>query len=106
MTKTLDEYIRKLPVAEQETIQAEMDQAIAEETTLRELRQALRDSQQVIAGRLRVNQTAVSKLERRTDMYVSTLRAYIESLGGSLEIIARFPGKPPVRITQFSNQEK
>jgi len=45
-------------------------------------------------------QAAVSKLERRTDMYLRTLRSYIEAMGGQLEIIARFPGQA-VRIMQF-----
>ncbi len=49
---------------------------------------------------LHINQSAVSKLERRTDMYLSTLRSYIEAMGGELEIIARFPDRA-VRITQF-----
>ena len=106
MPKTLDEYIQKLPPEEQETIQRETALVLAEEATLRELRRALRGSQKALAEKLNVNQAAVSKLERRADMYVSTLRTYIESLGGRLEIIAHFPGKPPVRVIQFSQREK
>src|SRR5258707_8246957 len=58
---------------------------------LHELRQARQRSQEELARELKVGQPAVAKLERRTDMYVSNLRRYIEALGGSLEITARFP---------------
>ena len=61
------------------------------EMPLAELRQARDRSQQDLARTLKVNQPAVAKLEKRTDMYVSNLRRYIEGLGGSLEITATFP---------------
>jgi transcriptional regulator with XRE-family HTH domain len=61
------------------------------EMALHELRQARERSQQDLARELKVGQPAVAKLERRADMYVSNLRRYVEALGGSLEITARFP---------------
>lgn len=61
------------------------------EMALAELRQARDRSQQDLARTLKVNQPAVAKLEKRTDMYVSNLRRYIQGLGGSLEITATFP---------------
>ncbi len=60
-------------------------------------------SQEQIAERLHIKQPAVSKLERRTDMYISTLRDMIRAMGGDLDIIARFPDRPSVRITQFKS---
>lgn len=71
------------------------------EMALHELRQAREQSQEALARALKVGQPAVAKLERRTDMYVSNLRRYIEALGGSLEITARFP-EGSVSITNFS----
>ena len=65
--------------------------ALKSEMALHELRQAREQSQEDLARELGVGQPAVAKLERRTDMYVSNLRRYIEALGGSLEITARFP---------------
>jgi transcriptional regulator with XRE-family HTH domain len=65
--------------------------ALKSEMALHELRQARERSQEDLARELKVGQPAVAKLERRTDMYVSNLRRYIEALGGSLEITARFP---------------
>ena len=57
-----------------------------------------------MAEQLHLEQPAVSKLERRTDMYVSTLRKYIEAMGGELEIVAHFP-EGNVRINQFEELE-
>jgi transcriptional regulator with XRE-family HTH domain len=67
---------------------------------LHELRQARERSQEYLARELGVGQPAVAKLERRADMYVSNLRRYVEALGGSLEITARFP-EGSVNITNF-----
>jgi hypothetical protein len=101
MAINLDDLIKTLPKKRQEEIARRSAELIAEEATLREIRKAQRRSQAKVAKKLRVNQAAVSKIESRTDMYVSTLRDYIEAMGGSLEIIARFPGSPPVHISQF-----
>lgn len=78
----------------------ERAQEMLAEMPLRELRQARQLTQEALARVLRSNQALVSKLERRTDMYVSSLRSYIEAMGGELEIIARFPDGA-VRIRQF-----
>lgn len=73
---------------------------LKESMALEELRDALRMTQQELAQTLNVDQSAVSKLERRTDMYVSTLRRCIAAMGGQLEIRAIFP-EGSVRISQF-----
>ena len=69
---------------------------------LREIRSARATTQAKLAKALKVNQAAVSKLERRTDMYISTLRSYVEAMGGRLDIIARF-NEVSVRIAQFED---
>ena len=71
---------------------------------LAELRQARKRSQEELARELKVEQPAVTKLEKRADMYVSNLRRYVEALGGSLEITARFP-EGAVNITNSSDLE-
>ena len=73
---------------------------LKEAMALEELRQALRMTQQELAKTLNVDQSAISKLERRTDMYVSTLQRCISAMGGQLEICAIFP-EGTVRISQF-----
>lgn len=69
---------------------------------LHELRKARAMTQKSLGKALDVNQPAVAKLERRTDMYVSNLRAYIEAMGGKLSIVARFP-QGDVAIKNFSD---
>ncbi len=72
------------------------------EMALDELRQARQMTQEHLAKLLGINQAAVSKMERRTDMYVSTLSDIIRAMGGQLEIVAKFP-EGSVNISQFRN---
>ena len=71
------------------------------EMPLHELRNARGLSQKTLAEILNVQQPAIAKMEKRTDMYISTLRSHIEAMGGSLEILAHFP-EGTVKITNFS----
>lgn len=75
--------------------------AMLAEMPLHELRQARGLSQKMLAEMLRIQQPAVAKLEKRTDMYLSTLRSHIEAMGGELEVVARFP-EGAVKISNFS----
>jgi predicted transcriptional regulator len=70
------------------------------EMPLNELRHARGLSQKMLAEALHVKQPSIAKMERRTDMYLSTLRSHIEAMGGQLEIVARFPDGA-VKITNF-----
>ena len=76
--------------------------AMLAEMPLQDLRRARGLTQGTLASRLKVRQAAISKLERRTDMYISSLRAHIQALGGDLEIVARFP-EGEVRIANFQD---
>lgn len=87
---------------ERQVRNAEATQAMLREMALHELRQARATSQERLAETLQVGQPAVAKMERRTDMYVSNLRRYIEALGGKLEITAKF-ADTEVAITNFSD---
>jgi ribosome-binding protein aMBF1 (putative translation factor) len=100
MVIRLDDFVAELPEKDREAIRKRTAELIAEEATLRQIRDARERSQVEMAEKLHIKQAAVSKLERRTDMYLSTLRSYIEAMGGQLEIVARFPDRA-VRITQF-----
>lgn len=75
------------------------------EMPLDELREAREMTQVHLAKILGVNQAAVSKLERRTDMYLSTLQDFVKAMGGELKIIARFP-EGTVEISQFGAVKK
>ena len=80
---------------------AEKVKATLAEMPLNELRNARGLTQEMLAETLHVQQPAVAKIERRTDMYISTLRSHIRAMGGELEITARFPDGA-VKITNFS----
>lgn len=82
-----------------------MTAKLLKEMPLQELRQALDLTQQQVAETLKIEQAAVSKMEKQTDMYLSTLRRFIAAMGGQLEIVARFP-EGAVRITQFGNVDE
>jgi predicted XRE-type DNA-binding protein len=75
---------------------------LVEEMSLLQLRKARELTQSKIAGQLQIGQGDVSKLERRTDMYVSTLASYLQAVGADLEIRAIFPNGQAIKITQFS----
>lgn len=83
---------------------AEKARVMLAEMPLNELRQARGLSQKVLAELLHVQQPSIAKLEKRTDMYLSTLRSHIEAMGGELEVIARFPDGS-VKISNFSDLE-
>lgn len=88
----------RLPPDRRRAVDALGEELIREEYTLRDLRQRLHLSQADVARQMGVTQVAVSKLEARTDPLVSTVRHYIEALGGSVEILVTLPGQPPVKL--------
>lgn len=73
------------------------------EMTLAELRQARKLTQETLAGTLNVGQEAIAKMEKRADMYVSSLRRYVGAMGGELDIVARFPDGRTVTVTNFAD---
>ena len=79
-----------------------MTQKMLAEMPLDELRRARGLSQKMLADALHIQQPAIAKLERRTDMYISTLRSHIEAMGGQLEVVARFPDGS-VKINNFGD---
>jgi len=101
MARNFQELRGKLTPAARAASDAEHRRLI-EEMSLHQLRKARELTQTKIAEELHMGQGDVSKLERRTDMYVSTLASYLQAVGADLEIRAVFPDGRTVRITQFS----
>ena len=96
----------KMDPERQERIRNRTEELLAE-LPLQELRQARALSQQELAEVLGLNQATVSKLERRTDMYLSSLRRFVEAMGGELEISASFPdGKVRIQLFEDLEEEK
>ena len=75
------------------------------EMALRELRQANHLTQEDMAKRMNLQQPAIAKIESRPDMYISTLRNYIEAMGGRMKIVAQLP-EGEVTITNFAHVEE
>jgi transcriptional regulator with XRE-family HTH domain len=89
--RTLDQVIAELPAERRAKIEAGAKELIAEEMALRHLRKAHKMTQERMAELLRIDQAGISKIENRSDMLLSTLRSYIEAMGGSLRLVAEFP---------------
>lgn len=101
MTKPFKTLRKKMSLSAQKAA-AEKKNEMIKEMPLQELRQAHQMSQERLAELLLTKQANVSRIERRTDMYISTLRSYIEAMGGRLDIIAKFPDGE-VYINQFED---
>lgn len=94
MAKKLNDVMNALPKDRQARIEARA----MELATLKDLRQAAQQTQAQMAATLGVRQDTISRLEKRSDMLLSTMRQYVESMGGKLELVAKFPDRPPVVI--------
>jgi DNA-binding XRE family transcriptional regulator len=95
--------IRKdLSPARRQKVTARAAQLIAEEMTLQELRRARKLTQVRMAKELGIGQDGVSKLEKRADLMLSTLRKTVKALGGSLSLVAEFPDRSPVVLSGIS----
>ena len=95
---THQDYKKKLTPAQRARVDELARKLIAEEKSLREIRKAREYSQVTLAEILGMGQGDLSKFERRTDAYLSTIRRYVEAMGGTLELIATFPDTGPVKI--------
>jgi DNA-binding XRE family transcriptional regulator len=105
MAKNIEVFFKQLPAARRKKIEARAAQLMAEEMTLRQLRQARKLTQQKIAKHLGIGQEGVSKLEQRSDLLISTLRSCVKSMGGDLHLVAEFPDRPPVELVGFAAME-
>lgn len=100
MTRKLDEVLDALPKDRQRKIKARA----MELATLKDLRLAAQQTQEQMAIALGVGQDTISRLEKRSDMLLSTMRHYIEGMGGKLELVVKFPDRPPVVIDGIGSQ--
>lgn len=103
MGRTLDEVIGGLPPDQQREIASQAARLIEAEMTLRDLRKAHELTQVRMAEALHISQDGVSRIEKRSDFMLSTLRSYVEAMGGKLRLIAEFPDREPVAIAAIKN---
>jgi transcriptional regulator with XRE-family HTH domain len=101
----LERIMKELSPARRKKVEARAAQLIAEEMTLQELRRARKLTQVRMAKKLGVSQDGISKLEKRSDLLLSTLRKTVEAMGGSLSLVAEFPDRDPVVLSGIARDE-
>jgi Helix-turn-helix domain len=101
MARTLDEMMKRLSKSRRAQIDRRFRELRDEVESLQQLRRAAGRAQVDIAAALRIKQPSVSKIEKQTDLYLSTLRSYVEALGGKLDLVVRLPAHRPLRIRQL-----
>ena len=103
---TLTERLERLPLARRKKVEERAKALIAEEMSLRDLRKARKQTQVRVAKELGINQENVSRIEKRSDLLLSTLSGYVEAMGGTLRLVAEFPDRPPVALTGIAALDK
>ncbi len=96
MSVSLDDWMEKLPRERRERIERESEKLLEEYQTLIELRKACDLTQTKLAKDLAISQVSVARMEKRSDLLISTVRSYVEAMGGELNLVVRFPGRKPV----------
>ena len=104
MARNVNDIIERLSAAQRKKVEVRAAQLIAEEMTLREVRKARKLTQQKIAKSLHIGQEGVSKIEKRSDLLISTLRGYVEAMGGQLSLVAEFPDREPVVLSGIGEE--
>lgn len=103
MGRSLEQVIEGLPESRRKRVEARFQELKDEVEGLGELRRVAGKAQAEIASALKIKQPSVSKIERQADMYLSTLRNYVEAVGGQLDLVVRLPSRPPLRIQQLGD---
>ncbi len=99
----LERINKSLSPARRKRIEARAAQLVAEEMTLQELRQARKLTQVHVATVLGISQDGVSRLEKRSDLLLSTLKKAVEAMGGKLSLVAEFPDRDPVVLSGITD---
>ena len=105
MSTNVNDKIKKLSPAQRKKVEARADELIAEEMTLRELRHARKLTQVRLAKTLGITQDSVSRLEKRSDLLLSTLRKTVQAMGGNLSLVAKFPDRAPVVLSGLAEPD-
>lgn len=100
MPVTLDEILNEMP-EERRVRVLQRASEIREELNLREIRRLRKLTQARLSKKLKIGQEGVSRIEKRSDLYISTLRGYVEGLGGKLKLVVELPDRAPVTLAGF-----
>ena len=104
MPVTLDEILAEMPEERRARIQKRAEE-ISAEINLRELRRLRKLTQARLSRKLKIGQEGVSRIEKRTDLYISTLRSYLEGVGGKLSLVVELPDRPPVILAGLGGDD-
>lgn len=96
--KTIDKKLAELGPQRRHQVESLGASLIAQQLSLQSLRRARKLTQKSLAKQLGVGQDTISRLEKRSDLLLSTLRSYVEAMGGRLSLVAEFPDHPPVIV--------
>ena len=102
MSMNVNDKIKTLSPAQRRRVEGRAVELVTEEMTLRELRRARKLTQVRMAKALGITQDSVSRLEKRSDLLLSTLRKTVKAMGGNLSLVAEFPDRPPVVLSGIS----
>jgi len=105
MTVSLDDILRAMPEERRMRIEQLASKMIAEELNLREVRRLRKLTQARLSKKLKIGQEGVSRIEKRSDLYISTLRSYVEGVGGKLKLVVELPDRPPVILTGLGEDQ-
>jgi len=100
----VDDIIAALPGRRRKKVEARAHELIAQEMTRQQLRRLRNRTQVEVAQALGITQDGVSRLEQRADILISTLRKYVQAMGGNLSILAEFPDQAPVKLAGISDE--
>ncbi|HIK03598.1 MAG TPA: XRE family transcriptional regulator [Trichormus sp. M33_DOE_039] len=106
MATKLSDVMENLPPERRAKIEARVQELIAENMTLQDMRKARKLTQESMAEILGIRQDSVSRLEKRADLLLSTLRSHVEAMGGELKIVAEFPDRPAVIISALGELDE
>jgi len=104
--RNVNQVIADLPLERRARIDARYREMKDEVEGLRELRQVAGKAQADIANALNIKQPSVSKIEKQADMYLSTLRSYVEAIGGELDLVVRLPKRPALKLQHLGDMSK
>ena len=105
MTTSLKEMMHGLEPERRERIEDEAQRLHAEYLTLKNVRQAKALTQTQLAEVLEITQASVAQMEQRSDLLLSTVRSYLEAMGGTLTLLVEFPDRSPVRLSGLGDTD-
>jgi hypothetical protein len=104
-TVSLEEMLARESEEFRQSVEQLTAELIAEELNLREVRRLRKLTQARLSKKLKIGQEGVSRIEKRSDLYISTLRSYVEGVGGKLKLVVELPDRAPVLLTGLGEDD-